>query len=79
MIIEYSDNPKKSLYFLGYQLLKLARETNNNLFIDIEEAYDQFKKINNIPFSRFMLVLDWLYLCNMVSAEQNGRIKFYVS
>lgn len=79
MLIESNINPKESIYYIGFLLLKFIK-SNKNTFGNIEEMYNEFMAYSDIKidFSKFMLLIDWLFLNNVVETNSNGVIVFNV-
>lgn len=70
MILLSTKNPKESIYHLGGMLLRI-------IMINCEKElgiYDYYELLNNeqpITMSRFLLVLDWLYMNGKVETDSN--------
>lgn len=80
MLVDNDINPKKSLYYIGYLLLDFIKKGQKYLYKDIEELYEMFLLSNEekIQFSKFLLLIDWLYINDIIRVKGNGEIVFNV-
>jgi len=64
--------PQKSLYYLGGELIEFLNK--NNIKYSLFELYEHFKKYQKIELKKFILLLDWLYLIDMIKITDDGCI-----
>ncbi|OLF35916.1 hypothetical protein BTV98_12200 [Psychrobacter sp. Cmf 22.2] len=73
MILLSTKNPQNSIYYLGSILLGLMiKNTDNELGV-----YDYYELLNNqqpTTMSRFLLVLDWLYMNGKLTSDSDKGI-----
>ena len=74
MIIDDRMNPELSIYYLAYFLVENILSKQDKLY-DVKTLYNLFMTIQtrSISFTRFMLILDFLYLLDVIK-EENGEI-----
>lgn len=75
MLILSKDRPDASLYYLGSTLIKLMVESNLRK-VHLSLLYQKFNEYKSIPFSRFMLVLDWLFMIGVITGNEEGEITY---
>ncbi|WP_425431727.1 ABC-three component system middle component 6 [Hydrogenimonas thermophila] len=46
----------------------------NNIKYSLFELYEHFKKYQKIELKKFILLLDWLYLIDMIKITDDGCI-----
>lgn len=80
MLVDNNVNPKSSLYYIGYFLLKFIKNTQQFVYKDIEELYELFlvQSEIKIEFSKFLLLIDWFFINNSIKLKENGEIVFNV-
>lgn len=70
MILLSTKQPQNSIYYLGSVLLGIMiKNVSNNLGI-----YDYFELLNEVQevtMSRFLLVLDWLFMLGKINTDSN--------
>jgi hypothetical protein len=70
LIDEY--NPARSLYYIGAVTLSLTRPESS---VDVVVLYRRLqRKIGKITFARYMLALDWLFIANLIQADEHGDL-----
>jgi hypothetical protein len=74
MIISKNIHPERDLYYLGAKVIEimLADEKNEWDYFDVFMDLNQRQKIS---ISLFSLVLDWLFILQIIQKGENGRIK----
>ncbi|MDP2076516.1 MAG: hypothetical protein Q8J85_00585 [Sulfuricurvum sp.] len=79
MILQNNSNPLNSLYYIGYQFLSWLKVVDKRLF-DIEELFFEFKNStnSNLQFSKFLLLLDWLYVEDCLNINEKGEVEIHV-
>ncbi len=75
MLILSKDRPDISLYYLGSILIAFMKE-NDITKVRLSVLYHGFSQYNSIPFSRFMLVLDWLFMIGIITGNSEGEITY---
>ncbi len=72
MLLPKDIHPHNSLYYNGGLVLQLIKENNHLSFM---EVFLELKKIHNTSMPLFVLTLDWLFLANIISFNEEGNIK----
>lgn len=75
MLILSKDSPDASLYYLGSTLIKFMLESDLSR-VRLSTLYQQFNEYKSLPFSRFMLVLDWLFMIGVITGNEEGEITY---
>ena len=73
MIVSKDIHPERDVYYLGAQVIKILSNKKSDVynFLDI---YEELNSSESISINLFVLVLDWLYLSEVISGVENGRI-----
>lgn len=77
MIISQNINPKNSLYVIGANLIRIMSVRKNKNY-DLIFLYEEYQKLynKNISLNNVLYGLDWLYLLNIISYnEEKGFIQ----
>lgn len=77
MIVSQNVTPKNSLYVIGANLIRIM-SVKKNINYDLIFLHQQYKKLynKNISINNILYGLDWLYLLNIVSYnEEKGLIQ----
>ncbi|WP_044100842.1 ABC-three component system middle component 6 [Acinetobacter pittii] len=77
MLILTERNPDISLYYLGSRIIEFFYENNQQFYIT--ELYSLISKTINIPFHRFILTLDWLFMLGVINENESGKISLCIS
>lgn len=77
MLILTERNPDTSLYYLGSRIIEFFYENNQQFYIT--ELYSLISKTLNIPFHRFILTLDWLFMLGVINENESGKISLCIS
>lgn len=77
MLILTERNPDISLYYLGSRIIEFFYENNQQFYIT--ELYSLIAKTINIPFHRFILTLDWLFMLGVINENESGKISLCIS
>lgn len=77
MLILTERNPDISLYYLGSRIIEFFYENNQQFYIT--ELYSLIVKTINIPFHRFILTLDWLFMLGVINENGSGKIYLCIS
>jgi hypothetical protein len=74
MIISKNIHPERDLYYLGAKAIEVMNSSEQ----DEWDYFDLFSDLNQqqkISINLFSLVLDWLFILNVIQQSNNGRIK----
>ncbi len=71
MLLPDNIHPENTIYYNGSFVLKALQE---NQAIDFLELYLNTQKICKMSMPIFLLCLDWLFLLNIVSLDERGRV-----
>lgn len=79
MLLIDNDNPLDSIYYIAYKFLQMVKQ-NNIIIFDAEETFEILNNYleNMIDFSKYLLVIDYLFIENFITAERNGDLKINV-
>lgn len=69
MLILKNINPKYSVFYIGWLVLKIIQEKRKGDMMEI--YYDLNNKID-ISFSLYLFALDWLYLASAIVLKDNN-------
>lgn len=74
MIVSKSTHPERDLYYLGAKTIEVLNSSKQEEwdYFDLFFALNQKKKIS---FNLFSLVLDWLFILNVIQQGKKGGIK----
>ena len=72
MLLPDNIRPELSLYYNGAIILNALKFKPKQSLIDL---FKNTKKENDISFSLFLLSLDWLYLIDVVTLDDNGEVE----
>jgi hypothetical protein len=73
MIINKNINPERDLYYLGGKVIEVLN-TYNQQEIDYFELYINLNKVNKISINLYSLVLDWLFILEVIKKGNKGVI-----
>jgi hypothetical protein len=74
MIISKHVHPERDLYYLGAKAIEIMNQFDK----DEWDYFDLFSELNQqqkVSVNLFSLVLDWLFILQVVQKSNNGRIK----
>ncbi len=71
MLLPDNIHPELSIYFNGSIVLG---ELNKRPHIEMFELYQRVKNNNNMPFTTYLLCLDWLYLIDVAVVNEKGEV-----
>lgn len=79
MILIDNDNPLESIYYISYKFLNIIKRMNFEN-IDIEKSYELINDEleNKIDFSKYLLVIDYLFINNCIELSDKGKLKINV-
>jgi hypothetical protein len=71
MLIPDSIHPENSIYYLGADVIECLQEQGEMKLLDLYENLIEKKEIS---FPVLLLIVDWLFLINIVDVKNNGII-----
>jgi len=74
MIVNKNIHPERDLYYLGAKTVEVMNLSDK----DEWDYFDLFSDLNmrqKVSVNLFSLVLDWLFIVNVIKHSSNGRIK----
>jgi hypothetical protein len=72
MLLPDNVHPENCIYYNGaFVLQSIQNETSQ----DIIELYQNSKRLKEMSMPVFLLCLDWLFLLNLVSLNDQGRVE----
>lgn len=72
MLLPESIHPEDSIYYNGAIVLKsLQKQARQNIL----DLYQNVKQERLMSFAVFILCLDWLYLLNIATINQEGEVE----
>ena len=71
MLLPDNIHPENTIYYNGSFVLKALQEES---MIDLLDLYIVTQKSREMSMSIFVLCLDWLFLLNIVSFDEQGMI-----
>jgi hypothetical protein len=74
MIINRNINPERDLYYLGGKVIEVLSTTNQSEF-DYFELYRTVNQFQNISVKLYILVLDWLFILNVIRRGPGSLIE----
>jgi hypothetical protein len=72
MLLPDNIHPEQSIYYNGALVLQALREQR---VMDLLDLYQSTKKQRELTLPVFVLCLDWLYLLNLVSLNEQGDVE----
>lgn len=72
MLLPDNIHPESSIYYNGAIVLQVLQKQATQSLLDL---YYQVKQQRNMSFSVFILCLDWLYLLNVATLNQQGEVE----
>ena len=72
MLLPDTIHPEQSIYYNGAFVLKALRERR---VMDLLDLYLDTQKQRQMTMPVFVLCLDWLYLLNLVSLNNQGSVE----
>ncbi len=72
MLIPDNIHPEETIYFNGAFVLKVIQE---HRVMDMFDLYIQTKADREMSMSVFALCLDWLFLLNLVTLNDHGKVE----
>ena len=73
LILPVDVSPKESLYYIGGIALEILKKNETPMgFIDL---FSELNKKLKVSINMFILVLDWLFLIDAATAEDDGVVR----
>lgn len=72
MLLPDNIHPEQSIYYNGAFVLQALREQR---VMDLLDLYLNTQKQKEMTMPVFVLCLDWLYLLNLVSLNEQGSVE----
>lgn len=72
MLLPDNIHPEQSIYYNGAFVLQTLRE---HRVMDLLDLYVSTKTYREMTMPVFVLCLDWLFLLNLVSLNEQGRVE----
>jgi hypothetical protein len=72
MLLPDTIHPEQSIYYNGAFVLQALREQR---VMDLLDLYLDTQKYRQMTMPVFVLCLDWLYLLNLVSLNNQGSVE----
>ena len=72
MLLPDNIHPEQSIYYNGALVLQALQ---GQRVMDLLDLYLSTKKQREMTMPVFVLCLDWLYLLNLVSLNEQGRVE----
>ncbi len=73
MIVNKNINPERDLYYLGGKVIEVLNSLNQNE-VDYFDLFLSVNKLNKITLNLFSLVLDWLFILQVIKKGNKGLI-----
>ncbi|WP_414738076.1 ABC-three component system middle component 6 [Entomospira nematocerorum] len=74
MIIEPTLSPYQSLYYIGAMLLTIMKERESQYLFELYEEYQRRYAKEPMPYKKFILAIDYLYILNKVKLV-DGKLR----
>lgn len=72
MLVPDNIHPEQTIYFNGAFVLKAIQE---HRVMDLLDLYVQIITEREMSMPVFLLCLDWLFLLNLITLNDNGKVK----
>ena len=73
MIVNKNINPERDLYYLGGKVIEVLNSFDKNE-IDYFDLFLSVNKSNKVSLNLFSLVLDWLFILEIIKQGNKGLI-----
>ncbi len=73
MIVNKNINPERDLYYLGGKVIEVLNSFDKNE-IDYFDLFLSVNKSNKVSLNLFSLVLDWLFILEIIKKGNKGLI-----
>lgn len=71
MLIPDNVHPEHTIYFNGAFVLQVLENLRSIEFLDL---YSETLKYRKMSMSVFVLCLDWLFLINLITLDEHGKV-----
>lgn len=71
MLLTDPISQENSIYYNSMFVLQSLRQKDSQPLMDL---YSNVKLVQNMPFSKFMMCLDWLYLLDIAHMNDKGEV-----
>lgn len=75
MLLPDNIHPEDSVYYNGAFVLQAAQ---NNPVSDLLDLYQQVKQSKKMSMPVFVLCLDWLFLLDILTLNDQGRVELCI-
>lgn len=72
MLLPDNIHPEQSIYYNGAFVLQALREQR---VMDLLDLYLNTQKLREMTMPVFVLCLDWLFLLNLISLNEQGSVE----
>lgn len=72
MLVPDNIHPEQTIYFNGAFVLKAIQE---NRVMDMLDLYIETRTEQEMSMPVFVLCLDWLFLLNLVTLNEHGKVE----
>ena len=73
MIVNKNINPERDLYYLGGKVIEVLNSFNQKE-VDYFDLFLSVNKLNKITLNLYSLVLDWLFIIQVIKKGDKGFI-----
>jgi hypothetical protein len=73
MIVNKNINPERDLYYLGGKVIEVLNSLDQNE-VDYFDLFLSVNKLNKITLNLYSLVLDWLFILQVIKKGDKGLI-----
>jgi hypothetical protein len=74
MIVSKNTHPERDLYYLGAKTIEVMNSSGKDEW-DYFDLFSDLNRKQKISVNLFSLVLDWLFILQVIQKSNNGRIK----
>ena len=74
MIVSKNTHPERDLYYLGARTIEVMNLSEKDEW-DYFDLFSDLNRKQKISINLFSLVLDWLFILQVIQKSNNGRVK----
>jgi hypothetical protein len=74
MIVSKHIHPERDLYYLGAKTIEILNSSGKDEW-DYFDLFSDLNRQQKVSINLFSLVLDWLFILQVVQKSNNGEIK----
>jgi len=74
MIVNKNIHPERDLYYLGAKAIEVMN-SSKKIEWDYFDLFSDLNQQQKISINLFSLVLDWLFILQIITKSNNGRIR----